>query len=204
MIKIDLLKEFKEFYKPSTKEIAVVDVPGFNFLTVDGVGDPATAQEYKDAIEALYAVAYTLKFMVKKGKTAVDYGVPPLEGLWWADDMNAFASKNRDAWKWTAMIMQPKYVTEQLFDEAVVQVKKKKNPVALPKMRFETFQEGLAAQIMYIGPYAEEGPTIQKLHDFIVSQGGKLSGKHHEIYMGDPRKTAPEKLKTIIRQPMKK
>jgi hypothetical protein len=202
--KVDLKKEYKELYNPPSKQVVFVDVPAFNFLMVDGMGDPNTAQEYKDAIEALFGVAYTLKFLVKKGKTAVDYGVPPLEGLWWADDMNAFVQAKKDTWKWTAMIMQPKYVTQTLFQEAVEQVKKKKNPVALPKLRFESFCEGLSAQIMHIGPYAAEKENIQKIHAFIKQKGYELSGKHHEIYLSDPRKSAPEKLKTVIRQPMKK
>jgi len=204
MEKIDVKKEFKDFYNPPSKQVVAVDVPAFNFLMVDGMGDPNTSQDYKDAIEALFTVSYTLKFMVKKGKTAVDYGVMPLEGLWWADDMNSFTGGKKDTWKWTAMIMQPKYVTESLFQEAVAQVKKKKNPAALPKVRFENFHEDQSAQIMYFGPYSGEKETIEKIHGFIKQKGYELSGKHHEIYLSDPRKSAPEKLKTIIRQPMKK
>ncbi len=133
MVKIDIKKELKDLYNPSSKQVVVVDVPAFNFLMVDGKGNPNTAQEYKAAIEALFTVSYTLKFMVKKGKSAVDYGVLPLEGLWWADDMNSFIDGKKDVWKWTAMIMQPKYVTESLFQEALALVKKKKNPLPCPK-----------------------------------------------------------------------
>ncbi len=204
MNKIDLRKEFKEFYSPAAGKVVAVDVPAFNFLMVDGQGNPNTAQDYRDAIQALYGVAYTLKFMVKKGKTSVDYGVPPLEGLWWADDMNAFVEGKKDLWKWTAMIMQPKYVTDALFREAVATVKKKKDPVALPKLRFEPFKEGLSAQTLHLGPYSAEKETIEKVHAYILKSGYVLAGKHHEIYISDPQKTAPEKLKTIIRQPMKK
>lgn len=202
MMKVDFKKELKQLYKPSPKEVVVVDVPEMNFLMIDGVGDPNTAQEYKDAIEALYSVSYALKFMVKKGESAIDYAVMPLEGLWWVDDMTQFSMENKDAWKWTAMIMQPEYVTEGLVNAALRQVEKKKNPPALSKIRFESFHEGLSAQIMHIGPYSAEGPTIERLHNFIKENGYELRGKHHEIYLSDPRRSAPEKMRTVIRQPM--
>lgn len=176
-----------------------------NFLMVDGAGDPNTSQEFKDAVETLYAVSYTLKFMIKKGGTAIDYGIMPLEGLWWADDMSKFSIEgmDKDSWKWTLMIMQPKYVTKDMFSKALEQVKKKKNLLSLSEIRFESFHEGLSAQILYIGPYSEEHTTIEKIHAFIKEKEYELSGKHHEIYLSDPRKTAPEKLKTILRQPLK-
>jgi hypothetical protein len=198
--KVDLKKELKNLYNPSAKEISVVDVPAMNFLLVNGEGAP-TSPQYSEAIEALFTVAYTLKFMIKKAKS-IDYGVMPLEGLWWVDDMAKFNPDQKDEWKWTAMIMQPKYVTSEDFNLAVEQVKKKKNPAALPKVRFEGFKEGPAAQIMYVGPFSAEGPTIAKIHAHIQNSGHKLSGKHHEIYLNNPATTAPEKLKTIIRQPM--
>lgn len=140
--------------------------------------------------------------MVKKGK-GVDYAVMPLEGLWRVDDMAKFSVERKDEWKWTSMVMQPKYVTANDVHLAVEKVKMKKNLVALPKLRFESFHEGPAAQIMHIGPYSAEGPNIAKIHSFILSSGHTLSGKHHEIYLNNPSKTAPEKLKTILRQPMK-
>ncbi len=202
MEKIDFKKEFKHLYNPSSKEPAIVDVPEMNFLMVDGEGDPNTAQEYKDAVEALYSVSYALKFMIKKSEVAVDYGVMPLEGLWWADDMTQFSVENKDIWKWTSMIMQPKYATKELFNKATEQVEKKKNLPALLKIRFESFNEGLSAQIMHIGPYSVEGPTIERLHDFIKEKGYELRGKHHEIYLADPRRSAPEKMKTVLRQPV--
>ncbi len=203
MAKIDFKKELKHLYKPSAKKVEIVDVPQMNFLMIDGEGDPNTSQEFQNAIEALYSLSYTLKFMIKKGNLKVDFGVMPLEGLWWTDDMSQFSIENKDNWKWTLMIMQPEYVTAELFNEAVEQVKKKKNPPALSKVRFKVFSEGKAAQIMHIGPFSEEGPTIKKVHNFIRENGCKLSGKHHEIYLSDIRKAAPEKWKTIIRQPMK-
>jgi hypothetical protein len=202
--KIDTMKEFKELYRPSSKKVVVVDVPDFNFIMIDGTGDPNTSQDYKDAIEALFNVSFTLKFMVKKGKQPVDYSVLPLEGLWWADDSNVFMSGKKDQWKWTAMIMQPKFVTTELFKEAVEQVKKKKNPAALSKLRFECFIEGLSAQILHIGPYSAEKPTVEKIHNFVKENGYEFNGKHHEIYLSNPARAAPEKLKTIVRQPIKK
>jgi hypothetical protein len=200
MTKIDYKKELKHLYNPSTKEVMVVEVPQMNFLMIDGEGDPNSAQLYKDAIEALYSLAYTLKFMVKKGQ-GVDYGVMPLEGLWWMDDMTQFSVERKDDWLWTMMMMQPEYVTETLFAEAVVQVQKKKNLAALSQIRWQPFAEGCAAQIMHLGPFTEEGPTVARLHTFIDERGG-LRGKHHEIYLSDIRKGNPQKWRTVIRQPM--
>lgn len=203
MKKIDYKKELKQFYGASAKKVEVVEVPQMTFLMIDGEGDPNTSKSFQEAVEALFSISYPLKFMIKKGKEAIDYGVMPLEGLWWADDMSQFKTQiKKDNWKWTLMIMQPKYVTANLVNEAIEQVKKK-DLTALPKIRFEAFSEGKAAQTMHIGPFSEEGPTIQKVHDYIGEVKFKLSGKHHEIYLSDIRKAAPEKWKTIIRQPMK-
>jgi hypothetical protein len=202
MKKIDYKKELKHLYKPSPKSIELVDVPEMNFLMIDGQGDPNTSQGYSDAIEALYAVTYALKFMIKKGNLQIDYGVMPLEGLWWVDDMSQFSIDDKRNWKWTAMIMQPEHVTQNLFAAACEQVEKKKNPVALLKVRFESFSEGKAAQTMHLGPFSEEGPTIERIHKFVQYNGYSQTGKHHEIYLSDIRKAAPEKWKTIIRQPI--
>jgi hypothetical protein len=199
--KVDFKKELKTLYNPSAKEVTILDVPDMNFLMIDGEGAP-TSPQYAASVEALYPVAYTLKFMIKKGQ-GIDYGVLPLEGLWWMDNMTEFSVERKDEWKWTSIIMQPKYVTENLFKEAVEQVQKKKAPEALDKVRFECYHEGKAAQIMHIGPFSTEGPNVMKLHEAIKASGHQLIGKHHEIYLGDPRKTAPEKLKTVLRQPMK-
>jgi len=139
---------------------------------------------------------------VKRGPKAIDYGVLPLEGLWWSDDMSTFTAGDKSKWKWTLMIMQPRYITRDLVETAIVEVKKKKNPAALPKTRFEAFSEGLVAQTMHIGPFSDEGPTVQRVHDFIEGCGFKRSGKHHEIYLSDIRKADPKKWKTIVRQPM--
>ncbi len=172
---------------------------------IDGRGDPNTVEEAKETIEALFPVAYALKFMIKKER-GIDYVVMSLEGLWWTDDMTEFSMENKDIWKWIYMIMQPEFITKDMFNRALLQVEKKKNPAALSKMRFETLHEGLSAQIMHIGPYSAEGPTIDKLHNFIRENNYKFDGlkeKHHEIYLSDPRKVAPEKMKTIIRQPVR-
>jgi hypothetical protein len=201
MAKIDYKKELKHLYKPSSKEVVTLDVPSMNFLMIDGSGNPNTSQSYIEAVEALYAVAYTLKFKIKKNQE-VDYSVMPLEGLWWADDMDTFMTRDKDAWHWTMMIMQPELVTEGLVQEARAEVEKKKNPAALNKLRFESYHERLSVHVMHLGSYDDEAPTIAKLHDFAVQQGYTLRGNHHEIYLGDPRKTAPEKLQTIIRQPV--
>jgi hypothetical protein len=198
--KIDFKKELKNLYNPSAKEVNVVDVPAMNFLLINGEGAP-TSPQYSEAIEALFSVAYTLKFTIKKNK-GIDYAVMPLEGLWWVDDMTKFSPDRKEEWKWTAMIMQPEYVTSDGVKVAVEQVKKKKNPTALTKVRFERFKEGPAAQIMYVGPFSAEGPTINKIHAYIQNSGHALSGKHHEIYLNNPATTASEKLKTIIRQPL--
>ena len=201
MDKIDLKKTLKHMYSPSAKEISVIDVPRMNFLMIAGEGNPNTTQTYHEAVEALFAVSYAAKFMLKKETTAIDYTVMPLEGLWWADDMTLFSLENKDIWKWTAMIMQPEYVTHEGFEEAKNQVVKKKDLPALQRLRLESFREGQSAQILYIGSYADEGPTIKAIHHFIETHGCTRNGKHHEIYLSDPNKTAPDKLKTIIRQP---
>jgi hypothetical protein len=201
MEKIDFKKQLKHLYSPSDKNVEIVEAPQMNFLMVDGEGDPNTSQSFSDAIEALYPVSYTLKFMVKKGQLAIDYGVLPIEALWWSDDMSAFSTGNKDAWKWTLMIMQPEFITREMVKEAKEQVARKK-PVSLPLVRFETFKEGKAAQTMHIGHFSEEGPTIEKVHLFIEENGSRKVGKHHEIYLSDLRRTAPEKWKIIVRQPM--
>ena len=202
-MKIDYKKELAELYKPSGKQPHTICVPPMNFLMINGIGNPNTAKMYAEAVQTLYAVAYTLKFMIKK-QLGQDYGVLPLEGLWWSDDMNDFLLGNKDNWQWTAMIMQPPVVTKDLFAQARQEVAKKGKAPLLDELRFETYDEGRAAQIMYTGAYSDEGPTIKLLHDYIAKQGGALTETtkhHHEIYLGDPRRTAPEKLKTVIRQP---
>ena len=203
MDKIDYKKELKELYAAKAGNPVVVQVPTMNYIMIDGQGDPNTSQEYIDAIQTLYPLAYTIKF-TSKLKYGNDFGVMPLESLWWTEHMADFSAENKDNWLWTAMIMQPDVVTEDIYNQAVQQLKQKKSLKALDKLRFAAYDEGRAAQVLYIGPYAKEGPTIQQLHEFISDQGGTLdetNKHHHEIYLGDPRRTDSSKLKTIIRQP---
>jgi hypothetical protein len=200
--KIDLKKDLKNLYKASAKEVVQLEVPAFRFLMVDGMGDPNTSQEYKEAVEALYSVSYTAKFMVKKGKQQIDYAVMPLEGLWWADDMSAFTANDKSRWKWTMMIMQPDFVADKVIDAAMAEVRKKKQLPGLDRLRLEKFMEGLCAQLLHVGPFSEEGPTVARVHEFIGNRGSRR-GKHHEIYLTDIRRADPKKWKTIIRQPMK-
>ena len=203
MVKVDLKKELKHLYRPSAKTVSVVNVPSMKFLMIDGRGNPNISPQYAQAVEALFALAYALKFKIKKSGAGVDYAVMPLEGLWWTEDMSQFNLNDKEAWQWTMMIMQPDYITADLFAKTLPEVEKKRNNSLLRSVRFEPYHEGTSAQIMHRGSYAEEGPTIAALHDYIVQNGKKLRGKHHEIYLNDPRKTQPAKLQTIIRQPFK-
>ncbi|MHA1203276.1 MAG: GyrI-like domain-containing protein [Candidatus Heimdallarchaeaceae archaeon] len=203
MEKIDFKKTMKELYKPPGDPV-IVQVPELQYIMIDGAGYPGTSQEYQDAMAALYPVAYTLKFKLKKAEI-LEYVVMPLEGLWWATDMDIFkVDSQKDEWLWTSMIMQPQAVTKKHYEEAIEEVREKKNPIALDKMRFESYSEGTAVQIMHIGSYSDEGPNIERMHEFAFSQGYSLHGKHHEIYLSDPRRTPEEKWKTVIRQPIEK
>jgi hypothetical protein len=180
----------------------IVRVPRLTFAMIDGHGDPNSSAEYREAIQALYGLSYTLKFGLRK-ELGLGYRVGPLEGLWWADDMAGFSGASKDDWRWTAMISQPDAVTRDRFEQAREEVGRKKLLPGLQRTRLEQFAEGLAGQVLYLGPYSDEGPTIQALHRFIHELGYSFDGRrHHEIYLGDPRRTAPERLRTIIRQPV--
>lgn len=194
-----VLTPVERLYRARTSPELVV-VPALSFLCIDGHGDPNTSPAYADALGALYAVAYTAKFAIKKAG-GEDFRVAPLEGLWWAADPGAFVDGLKADWDWTMMIRQPESVTPETVARCVDQVATKKSLPVARQLRLEVFEEGAAAQVLHIGPYAAEGPTIAALHDFIRSRGFTLRGKHHEIYLGDPRRAAPEKLRTIIRQP---
>jgi hypothetical protein len=180
-----------------------VHVPLFTFLCLDGRGDPNTSPEYAAAVQALYSVSYAAKFAIRK-TGGPDFQVSALEGLWSADDLGAFRRADKSHWDWTMMIRQPACVTKDLIAEIAEQVAAKKSmPVALD-LRLTSFEEGSAAQVLHVGPYASEGPTIARLHEFIHEHGFTFDGhrhRHHEIYLGDPRRSAPERLRTIIRQP---
>jgi hypothetical protein len=201
MSKVDYKKELSQFYKPSAKGVCEVVVPQMAYLMIDGQGDPNTSPAYAEAVEALFSVSYAAKFALKRSTPSFDYAVMPLEGLWWAEDLSAFKNNDRKNWKWTMMIMQPPVVTAHTMESAIETVGRKKSLPALTRLRFDEFTEGRCAQTLHIGPFSEEGPTIQRVHDFILSRGS-LSGKHHEIYLSDIRRADPKKWKTIIRQPM--
>jgi hypothetical protein len=203
MEKVDFKKVYADLYNPKKGSFSHVKVPKLKYFMVDGKGDPNTSPDYVDAIQILYTVSYTLKFMSKK-QLEKDYAVPPLEGLWWAKDMNAFQSGKKDKWLWTMMIMIPDWISANLMNSAIATAKEKKSELDFSKLRVESLAEGLSVQIMYVGAYKDEAPVILELHnEYLPSAGLMPTGKHHEIYLGDPRKTAPAKLKTVIRQPVK-
>ena len=204
MKKTDFKKELKHLYQPSNKEFDVVEVPDLKFLKVDGRGDPNSAPEYIEAVEALYALSYKIKFLSKKEDR--DYVVPPLEGLWWAEDMETFSTaRDKSQWLWTMMIMVPDWISDDMVAEARMEVKKKKDLPALGKIRWEEYREGLAVQILHLGSYDDEGPVLARLHEsWMPEHGFTFNGLHHEIYLSDPRRIEPGKLKTILRQPISK
>lgn len=205
MQKLDHKKILKHLYNPSPKQVVAVDLPPMNYLMIDGRGDPNTSEDYKTAVETLYALSYALKFMSKK-ELDTDYVVLPLEGLW--DMAIPFQEFNfatdKHLFIWTMMIMQPDFIIEEMVNRVREQVRKKKNPANLDQVRFDCYAEGLSAQIMHIGPYADEARSVALIDAFVAEQGCIMHKKHHEIYLGDPRKVAPEKLKTILRHPMTK
>lgn len=193
MTKIDFKKKLGALYRASAKAVARVDAPKMNFLMVDGKGDPNISEAYAAAVEALFALSYLIKFVVRNGAPAIDYGVVPLEGLWGADDMSTFSVNDKANWKWAMMIMQPEFVSCAMVEDAIAQAKRRKKLAALADVRFESFTEGVCAQIMHVGPFSQKGPTIERLHRFIADSGRKLAGKHHEIYLSDVRRGDPAK-----------
>ena len=206
MAPLDLVKLHRPLYSPSARHPAIVEVPELAFLMVDGRGDPNTAEAYQDAVQALYSVAYTLKSTRKKADPERDFKVAPLEGLWWADEAKpttAELQRDRDAWNWTMLIAMPDAVTADEVGAAAEAAARRRELPAAPLLRLERLHEGLAAQIMHVGPYADEAPTIESLHAWVAAQGYELRGRHHEIYLGDPRRTAPERLKTVLRHPVR-
>jgi hypothetical protein len=198
---VDLKRELAEVYSAAATP-ALVQVPELRFLMIDGHGDPNTSPVYPAAVEALYTVAFTIRFALKRGPAAVDAPVMPLEGLWWTPDMSTFSTEDKASWDWTLMIALPPQATADVVAEALAAAQRKKSLEAIGRVREERHAEGLAAQVLHIGPYSAERPTVERLHLFIEEQGCRLAGKHHEIYLGDPRRAAPERLRTIIRQPV--
>lgn len=212
MEKYDVKRALRPLYAPSAKEFSLVEVPTMRYLAIDGQGDPNTTTAYTEAVEALYAASYALKFHSKQG-LGRDYVVAPLEGLWWADDMAAFtdagaggadgAGRDKSGWDWTMMISQPDWITTELAMAILAQVAIKKDLSALDRLRIGELQEGSCVQILHVGPYDAEGPVLARMHhDFMPANKLAFNGKHHEIYLSDPRRAPPEKLKTILRQPV--
>lgn len=210
MEKLDLKKKYKELYKPTAKKVTVVDVPKFNFITVDGEIPPGVpvneSPAFLDIIASLYGLSYTLKFTSKqREENPIDYTVMALEGLWWTGDPDIPFSVNPGvSMYFTAMMMQPDHITVGMFEQAKEDLREKKGPSMLDDVRFEPFHEGLSMQIMHVGPYSEEPTTIAKMEAFAKENGYVAHGKHHEIYLGDPRRAKPENLKTVLRQPIEK
>lgn len=201
--KLDYKKEFPDLYKPSLKTPTIIKIPEMTFFMVDGTGDPNTADEYKDAVQILYNISYALKMkVIKKETPSKDYVVPPLEGLWYIPNMEEWSMEEKDKWQWTMMIRIPDFIKESQIKKAMKILKETKNPKSFSKLRFEQYDEGTCVQIMYVGPYDEEPPTIKKIHRFAEKNGYDLNGHHHEIYLSDPRRIEPERLKTILRQPI--
>jgi hypothetical protein len=206
---LDLRKELKPYYAPPPKRVELVDVPEFQFAMIGGAiepgMEPGNSPAFGSALEALYGISYTLKFMSKlRMVDPIDYPVMALEGLWWVEG-GEFSLSRKDDWSWMVMILQPDHITPEMFEDARVQLAKKRgDSPALTQLRLERFREGLCVQALHLGPYADEPATVARMDAFAAEHGFVMRGKHHEIYMGDPRRAAPEKLKTVLRHPVEK
>jgi hypothetical protein len=200
--KYDVKRELKELYAPKNTTWELVDVPDLSYLAIDGTGDPNTAPAYAAAVEALYAVAYTLKFASKRD-TGRDHVVGPLEGLWWSEDPSVFVTRAKESWNWTMLLHRPDWITDQQVEDARAAALANKKLPAIAEVRVETLREGRCAQVLHIGSYDDEGPILATLHDeFLPANGLREAGHHHEVYLGDPRRTEPAKLRTVLRQPV--
>ena len=203
MDKVNFKKELAHLYNPKNIEWQLVRVPTMNFLMVDGKGDPNTAPDYADAVEALYGVSYAIKLLSRR-TLGRDYVVPPLEGMWSSDDSAAFTQMNKDKYSWAMMIMQPDWIARARFARAIEPKKARRDLPALSRVRFEPYAEGRALQLIHIGSYDDEAPKLKQLHDeYLPEHDLTPNGPHHEIYLSDPRKTPPAQRKTILRQPIK-
>ena len=202
MAKMDYKKEYKALYT-APNEPALVDVPSLSYLMIDGQGDPNTAPLYSESVGTLYKLAYAIRFLMRDDYN-LDFGVMPLEGLWWVEDLGQFTYADKSNWFWTMLILQPEAVTAEVVEAAREKVAKKHNPPLLGQVRLGKLEEGRSAQVMHHGPYADEKPSVDRLHAFIAAQGLTPHLKHHEIYLKDPNRSAPEKLLTILRQPVTK
>jgi hypothetical protein len=206
---LDLRGELKQFYAPPAKKVELIDVPEFQFAVIDGAiepgAEPGNSPAFASAMEAMYGIAYTLKFMSKLRQVdPIDYPVMALEGLWWVE-AGEFSLARKDNWTWTVMILQPDHITPEMFEEARAQVRAKRgDSPALAQLRLEHFREGLCVQALHVGPYGDEPATIARMDAFAAEHGCVMRGKHHEIYLGDPRRAAPEKLRTVLRHPVER
>ncbi len=210
---LDLKKDLRHLYLPSAKKVELIQVPPLQFAMIDGAiekgQEPGKSPGFQEATQAMYGIAYTLKFMMKKRKTnAVDYPVMALEGLWWVEN-GVFDITVKDNWKYTLMILQPDVITSEVFEAGLAEVRRKRgDSPALARLRLSRFEEGLCVQVMHVGPYATEPATVDRMRTFAAQNGYRdcvgLGGKHHEIYLGDPRKADPAKLKTVLRHPVEK
>lgn len=199
----DVKRELKALYAPRSTTWALLDVPDQQFLAIDGSGDPDTVARYAESVAALYAVAYTLKFATRQ-QGGQDFVVAPLEGLWWSDDPDAFTAGTRDAWCWTMLISQPPWITEDAIALARSTALEKKGSPAIGEVRRLRLAEGRCAQALHVGPYDDEGPLLAELHDvFLGAHGLDFAGPHHEVYLADPRRTDPSRLRTVLRQPVR-
>ncbi|MFG1858654.1 GyrI-like domain-containing protein [Actinomadura geliboluensis] len=204
MTRYDIKRELKQCYAPRNRDWALVDVPAQRFIAVDGSGDPNTSADYARAVEALYTVAYTIKFASKRTLDR-DFVVGPLEGLWWSDRPEVFTARDKDAWQWRMLISQPDWITEDFIDDAKQTALAKKGLPAIADVRYEPMHEGLCAQVLHIGPYDDEGPILARLHgEYLAANNLRMTGHHHEVYLGDPRRSAPAKLRTVLRQPVER
>jgi hypothetical protein len=200
-LKADLKADRNDLYSPPAARFVEVDVPAMTFLAVDGTGNPNSSQGYREAVEALFAVSYAVKFASKR-EVGRDYVVMPLEGLWTADDLTAFVRRDKDAWSWTMLIRQPDWVEPAMLARAQDGARAKALP-ALPRLYVTTLTEGLCVQRLHLGSYDDEGPVLRELHEeYLPAQGLVPAGRHHEVYLGDPRRVAPERLRTVLRQPV--
>jgi len=203
MTRYDVKRELKQFYAPRNTDWALVEVPEQQFVAVDGHGDPNTSTDYARAVEALYAVAYTIKF-ASKADLGRDFVVGPLEGLWWSDRPEVFTARDKDAWQWRMLLSQPDWITEDRIDQAKQTALAKKGLPAIADVRRECLTEGTSAQLLHIGPYDDEGPVLARLHgEYLAGNGLRMTGQHHEIYLSDPRRTEPARLRTVLRQPVR-
>ncbi|MEY6567724.1 GyrI-like domain-containing protein [Streptomyces sp. PGLac3x] len=197
----DVKKDRRELYT-ATRSFEPVDVPAMNFLMAEGAGSPNTSPLYRDVVQALYTTAYAVRALAVE-QLGRKHTVGPLEGLWWSEDLGAFAARDEDAWQWRLMIVQPEWITRDLFEAGLARAVAKKAPAAAGRVRFEEFHEGPSVQILHVGPYDEEGPTLARLHEeYLPDHGLRPRGTHHEIYLSDPRRTDPARLRTILRQPV--